>query len=253
MPQQLSVLILTYNEEENIAACIDSIGNLADELFVLDSFSTDKTVEIANSKGAQVSRRPFDNYSAQRRAALELLQYEWVLMLDADERLTPSLQEEIRTVLHENPGHDAFSIRRETFFKGGRVRCWSGGSVVRLFRKCKGNYATDKLVHEKLLVSGSVGRLRSPILHLTFRSFSQYLPKLQSYSLLSAREAFQKGHRASWISFLVYPPARFLKSYLLAGGILDGIPGVLIAGLSAYSSYLKYALLWEMQTEQKSG
>lgn len=253
MSQQLSVLILTYNEEENIAACIDSIGNLADELFVMDSFSTDKTVEIAISKGAQVSRRPFDNYGAQRRAALELLHNEWVLILDADERLTPSLQEEISGVLHGNPTHDAFSIRRETFFEGRKVRCWSSGSVVRLFRKSQGSYAMAKLVHEEVLVSGSVGPLRSPILHHTFRSFSQYLPKMQSYSLLSARVAFQKGRRASWISFLIYPPARFLKTYLLRGGILDGIPGLLIAGLSAYSSFLKYALLWEMQQEQKSG
>ena len=250
MPEKLSVLILTCNEEENIQECIASVGDLAGDLLVLDSLSTDRTVTIATSLGARIVQRQFDNYPAQRNAGLHLLENEWVLTVDADERLTPALREEIRSLLQTDPPLDAYRIGRDTYFRGRKVRCWSGGSVVRLFRRSKASYASHRLVHEELVVSGRIGTLDAPLLHYTFRSFSQYLPKMHSFSALSAQEAFQKGQRASWTGLFFLPPARFLKTYLLRGGILDGIPGLLIAGLSAYSSYLKQAMLWEMQNQR---
>lgn len=247
MAEKLSVFIATYNEESNIGPCIESVEGLADELFIMDNFSTDQTVAIARSRNAVVEQRPFDDFATNRNAALDRLQHNWVLVLDADERLTDALRHEIRQLLAASPTMDAYAIRRDAFFQGRRVRCWSGGSVVRLFRKDKARYSSDRIVHEELLVRGNSGRLREPLQHFTFRSFSQYLPKLHLFATMAAKEAYQKGQRASWIHLFFYPHARFLKTFVIRRGILDGIPGLLIAWLSSYSTYLKFAKLWELQ------
>jgi hypothetical protein len=168
------------------------------------------------------------------------------LILDADERLTAALRDEIARVL-SSPDATAYAIDRETYFCGKRVRCWSGKSVVRLFRKHKAHYNPEKMVHEELIVDGNVGSLQNPMLHYTFRSFDQYLPKVQSFTSLAAQEEFKNGNRTGLFKLLLYPPFRFLKTYLIRGGIFDGVAGLLIAWLSAYSIFLKHAKLWELQ------
>jgi glycosyltransferase involved in cell wall biosynthesis len=247
MPLKLSVLIPTLNEEENIGACIESVREIADEILVFDSCSSDRTNEIARSLGARVETRKFDNYSAQKNAALELLLYDWVLIVDADERLTAPLRAEIRTLLDGDAKHDSYSVPREAYFKDRRLRCWSTGSVVRLFRRGKAHYDAGISVHERLIVDGSTGKLQNPMQHYSFRSVSQYLPKVDRFTTLSAADAMKNGERSSALKLLFYPPARFLKTYLFRGGILDGTPGVMIAWLSAYSIYLKYAKLWDLR------
>lgn len=251
MPEKLTILIPTLNEEENLPSCMASIGDLADELLVLDNYSSDRTVEVARSHNAVIHQRNFDNFSANKNAALPLARNNWVLVVDADEHLTPGLREEIRGLLRNVPEHDAYAIRRDAFVCGKKVRCWSRDWVVRLFRKDKARYSTQTLVHEHLQVQGSIGRLRSPMQHFTFRSFAQYLPKLDAYTTLAAQEAHAKGQRAAFIELFLYPPARFLKTYLLRGGILDGAPGFIIAWLSAYSSFLKFAKLRELQDSKQ--
>jgi cellulose synthase/poly-beta-1,6-N-acetylglucosamine synthase-like glycosyltransferase len=246
MKTPLSVVIPTFNEAENIAACIQSIDGLAEEILILDNFSEDGTAELARTLDAKVHQREFDNYSANKNAAIEIAKSDWILILDADERLTPALRNEIEKVL-STPKEDAFAIKRDAYFCGTKVRCWSGKSVVRLFRKQKGAYDPSRLVHEELVVNGTTGALQNSMEHYTFRSFEQYLPKIQSFTSLAAREAFLKGQRTGWFSLLFYPPLRFLKTYIVRGGILDGIPGLLIASLSAYSVFLKNAKLWELQ------
>ena len=242
----LTVLIPTFNEAENIPACIESAKELASEILIMDNFSVDGTADIARSLNATVHQRAFDNYSSNKNAAMELSSCEWILILDADERVTPALRNEIADVL-TSPRADAYAIHRETYFCGKRVRCWSGKSVVRLFRKHKARYNPEKLVHEELMVDGAIGSLKNPMLHYTFRSFEQYVPKIQSFTSLAAREEFKKGKRTGPFSILLYPPMRFLKTYVVRGGIFDGIPGLLIAWLSAYSIFLKHAKLWELQ------
>jgi hypothetical protein len=242
----LTVLIPTFNEAENIRECIESVADLASEILVMDNFSSDETPEIARHLNATVHQRAFDNFSTNKNAAIELAACEWILILDADERLTPALREEIATVV-ASPTAEAYGIDRETYFCGARVRCWSGKSVVRLFRKGRAHYNLAKLVHEELAVDGRIGSLKNPMLHYTFRSFEQYLPKIQAFTSLAAQEEFKKGKRTGLLSLLLYPPMRFLKTYALRGGIFDGIPGILIAWLSAYSIYLKHAKLWELQ------
>jgi glycosyltransferase involved in cell wall biosynthesis len=247
MPENLSVLILTLNEQENIADCIRSVEDLAGEIVVLDSFSTDRTVEIASGLGATIQQRKFDNYTAQKNAGLELLRNEWVLILDADERLTDSLRNEIRSLNEKHSSAEGYWIRRETFFQGKLVRCWSSGKVLRLFRRDRGRYADGKLVHEELVLNGHAGTLVEPMEHHTFRSFAQYLPKIDAYTTLAAREAYQQGKRSSVIGLLIYPAARFIKTYFVNGGIFDGMPGLIIAWLSVCSTYLKFAKLWELE------
>jgi glycosyltransferase involved in cell wall biosynthesis len=242
----LSVVIPTFNEAENIASCLESAKNFANEILVLDNFSQDGTPELARTLDATVHQRHFDNFSANKNAAIELAGSEWIFILDADERFTPDLRNEIQSVL-ASPKNDAYAVKRDTYFCGRKVRCWSGKSVVRLFRKEKAAYDPSKLVHEELIVNGPVGVIDHALDHHTFRSFEQYLPKVETFTSLAAREAFQSGKRATWFSLIFYPPFRFLKTYFLRGGILDGIPGLLIAGLSAYSVFLKYAKLWELQ------
>ncbi|HJZ12265.1 MAG TPA: glycosyltransferase family 2 protein [Acidobacteriota bacterium] len=247
MREKLSVLILTHQEEENIAGCITSLGTLPDETVVLDSFSADRTVAIARSLNATVHQRKFDDYPSQRNAGLQLLQHDWVLVIDADERLTDALREEIANLLDSEPVCDGYFIKREAFFNGTRVRCWSGGSVLRLFRRNKARYRPERIVHEELLLDGTKATLKSTLEHHTFRSLDQYLPKMHSYSIMAARQAFQAGERSSLTALLFYPIGRFLKTYLLRGGILDGMRGLILAWLSAYATYLKYAKLWELQ------
>jgi glycosyltransferase involved in cell wall biosynthesis len=250
MPPTLSVIVLTRNEKENIEACLRSAGDAADETVVVDSLSTDRTAEIAERLGARVLKNPFESYSRQRNWALEHVSSEWVFFLDADERLTPALREEIRRTLHESPAYDGYWVRRETFFRDRRVRCWSGDTMLRLFRRTRGRYG-DKLVHEEVELRGKAGRLRAPLEHHTFRSFAQYLPKMHHFTALAAEDAFRRGRRTSWPGLALRPLGHFAKMYIVKRGFLDGVPGLLIAWLSAYSTYLKYAKLWERQTKAR--
>ncbi|MCI0601588.1 glycosyltransferase family 2 protein [bacterium] len=251
MSLALSVVIPTFNESQNIASCIQSVQDLAQEILVMDNFSQDGTPEIARLLNARVHQRAFDNFSANKNAAIELALNDWVLILDADERLTPALRNEIQNTLNSPAGADAFRIKRDAYFCGKKVRCWSGKSVIRLFDKRKAAYDSAKLVHEELVVrNGTIDSLLHPMEHYTFRSFEQYLPKVHSFTSLAAREAYEKGKRVSWFSLFLYPPLRLLKTYFVKAGILDGIPGLIIAWLSAYTVYLKMAKLWELQNSQ---
>lgn len=249
MNDKLSVLIPTLNEEGNISACIDSVREIADEILVMDNFSTDRTTEISRAAGAIVHQRKFDHFAANKNAGIELLQNDWVLILDADERLTPVLRKEIRDAIRK-PQAEAYAILRDTFFCGRMVRCWSGRVVVRLFRKGKARYNPERIVHEGLIVQGRTGKLRNPMKHYTFRSHDQYLPKIHLYTKLAALEAFQRGERASMSALIFSLPIRFLKNYVFSAGFLDGIPGLFIAWLAAYSMYFKLAKLWEMENSK---
>jgi glycosyltransferase involved in cell wall biosynthesis len=250
MSVALSVIIPTFNEAPNIAECIHSVKDLAEEIIVMDNFSTDGTPDIARSFPVNVFQRKFDNFSLNKNAAIEKASHEWILQLDADERLTDELRNEIKTVLNA-PGADAYRIKRETYYCGRKVRCWSSKSVIRLFRKERAKYDPARLVHEELVVNGGpIPTLQHPMEHYTFRSFEQYLPKVHSFTTLAAREAFQKGNRSGWLEMSLYPPARFLRTYFFKGGILDGVPGLMISFLSAYTVYLKMAKLWELQNSR---
>lgn len=226
--------------------------DLADELVVFDSFSTDRTVEIARSGGARILQNAFQDFARQRNAALDSVTTRWVLMVDADERLTPALCSEIADLLATPMDFDAYSIRRLNFFRGKPAPHWDGGLAWRLFRRDRCRYDPSQLVHEKLVVEGSRGSLRNLLEHYTFQSFDQYLPKLSHYSSLAAHQAFAEKKRARWYHLALFPPYRFFKSFLLNGGFLDGAPGLMIACLSACATALKYAGLQDLESMGES-
>ena len=242
----LTALIPTYNEEANIGECLASVS-WCDEILVVDSFSTDRTVEIARQAGARILVHDYINSASQKNWAIPQALHEMVLVVDADERVTPELRREIETLLGEGPKADGYAIRRVNFFLGRQVRHggWESDRVIRLFRRDRARYQ-QREVHAEVEAQGPVAQLSAPLLHYTFRSFAQYWPKIQRYSDWGASQAFREGRRAGFGSVLLRPAGRFLKMYLLRLGFLDGVHGLVLCMLSAFSVYLKYAKLWEM-------
>lgn len=241
----ISVLVTTYNESANIGACLESVGWAADRL-VVDSGSTDDTAAIAARLGARVVTHPYESAARQKNWALALVQHPWVLILDADERVTPPLASAIRAVIEADGPHDGYYLRRQSFFLGHPIRhCgWERDRVLRLFRAGRGRY-DDRRVHELLQLDGSVAELPPPLLHYTYRTFRDYLEKLGRYTERGAEDLRQAGQRPSLGALLVRPPARFLRMYVLQRGFLDGLPGLLVCSLAAGSVWMKYARLFE--------
>jgi FkbM family methyltransferase len=248
MPNKLSVVVTCKNEARNIGGCIISARQVADEVLVADSGSTDGTLEIIRHLGCRLIEREYITCGNFRNWAIPQAQHEWVFILDADERITPKLAAEIRAVL-ELPKHDGYWIKRRNFFLGHQLRfgAWKNDRCLRLFRRDMGRYsgATDH-VHAEI-ASGNVGRLREIFLHYTSDSYSQFLPKLSRYAMLQARDWDARGKRVRTAQLLVRLPLRFLQCYIWRLGILDGVAGLQVCVLVAYQSWLKQAYLFEYQ------
>jgi len=241
----LTVLVTTLDEAANIGACLESVAWAADRL-VVDSGSTDGTVAIAERLGARVVTHEYESAARQKNWALDLVQHPWVLILDADERVTPPLADAARAIVTSAGPHDGYFLRRQSFFLGHPIRhCgWERDRVLRLFRTGRGRY-DDRMVHELLQLDGTAGELPAPLLHYTYRTFHDYLEKLDRYTQRGADDLRRAGRRASLLALLLHPPARFLRMYVLQRGFLDGIPGFLLCALAAGSVWLKYARLFE--------
>ena len=237
----LSVLVITRDEAQNIQECLASVA-FADEILVVDSGSTDRTRELARAAGARVEEHPFESAGRQRNWALPLLEHSWCLVLDADERVTPELAREIeRTVAADGPA-DGYTMPRRSFFLGTPIRHagWGRDRVLRLFRRERGRY-DDALVHESLELQGRRAELEGALLHYTYRTLDDYLAKLASYTARGAADLQRQGRRPSLPTLLLRPPARFFRMYVLQGGFLDGMAGLLLCLLTGYSVWLKYA------------
>jgi glycosyltransferase involved in cell wall biosynthesis len=243
----LSVIIPTFNEEETIEDCLASVA-FADEILVVDSFSTDRTVEVARARGARVVQREYGYSAQQKNWAIPQARHEWVLLVDADERVSPELGEEIRDLLARDPRADGYWIRRANHFLGKRIRhCgWGTDRVIRLFRRDVSRYQ-DRQVHAEIDLPGPLPTLRHPLEHHTFRSWSQYWRKLDLYSEWGARQMLQEGRRTDGAQILLRPTGRFIRMYFLRFGFLEGTHGVILSMLGAFTVYLKHARLWEMQ------
>ena len=241
----LTVIVPTYNEQEMIGDCLQSVL-FADEILVVDSFSTDRTLEIARGLGARIIQREFNYPADQKNWAIPQATHEWILLLDADERATPALCEEIRRTLGEEPRVDGYWIRRVNYFLGRPIRhCgWGTDKVIRLFRRDVSRYK-DRLVHEEIDLPEPLPILEHRLEHLTFRSFGQYFNKLDLYSEWGAGQMYRKGRRANAIEVLLRPIGRFIRMYILRLGFLEGGRGLVLSMLGAFSVYLKYARLWE--------
>lgn len=243
--RRLTVIVPTYNEEEMIRDCLRSV-RFADELLVVDSFSTDRTVEFARELGARIIRREFNYPADQKNWAIPQAAHDWILLLDADERATPALCEEIETILAAEPRADGYWIRRINYFLGEPIRhCgWGTDKVIRLFRREVARYK-DRRVHEEIDLPEPLPVLTHRLEHLTFRSFGQYFNKLDLYSEWGASQMYSKGRRATAIEVLLRPVGRFIRMYFLRLGFLEGGRGLVLSMLGAFSVYLKYARLWE--------
>ena len=244
----LSVVLIARDEETDLPACLESVKDIADEIVLLDSGSTDKTKEIALSFNAKFSERPFDDFASQKQAAVDLATGDWILSLDADERVTPELAEEIREVI-KTERSDAFDIPFQVWFLGKRLRFGGLGREhhVRLFRAGKGHFG-GKQLHEGIVVEGTTSRTVNAITHIPYRNLNEYLEKMTVYTERAARKRFENGKRFH-IGYHLLPVWEFFMRAFLKLGILDGFPGILWAGLSAFHSWLKYAKLREIERE----
>ena len=255
MPGKLTATILTRNEAHNIGDCIASLAQLADEVIVLDSGSTDATREIARAHGATVIEGDgaWPGFGPQKNRALDHATGEWVLSIDADERVTPELRADIVAAMG-SASQAVYAMPRLSQFCGRFIRHagWSPDPVVRLFRRGAARFSDD-LVHEKLVFSGAAGMLGHPLLHYSYRDYSDVLRKIETYSSAGARQAFQAGKRATPGSALIHGVWAFLRTYVVRLGLLDGVQGFGVACMNAQASYYKYIKLWHLaRTAQAS-
>ncbi|MBI4349788.1 MAG: glycosyltransferase family 2 protein [Elusimicrobia bacterium] len=243
----LSVVVITKDEEHDLAACLDSVKGLAAEVVVIDNRSTDRTVELAKARGAVVRERVFDDYASQKQFALEQATRGWILSIDADERVTPELARELERLLAAGPAEDAFELPFEVEFMGRVLRFGGLGSErhLRLVRRGKGRFVGGGL-HEGLEVDGRVGRAAGRIRHVPYRDLDEYLAKLGRYTSLAAEKRHRAGRRSSPLDHL-RPCWELFARLVLKLGLLDGTPGVVYAGLSAFHTWVKYVKLRELE------
>lgn len=229
-----------------IEDCLASV-HFADEILVVDSFSTDGTLEVARKCATRILQHEYVNSAAQKNWAIPQARHDWVLIVDSDERVTPELAAEIKAIL-EAPQYDGYWIRRRNFMLGKEIRhgTWSTDKVLRLFRRDLGRYE-EKHVHAEIRLNGRVGWCREKLVHQSFRSLGQYLRKVDRYSTWGALNARDRGLRGTGWRIAGHSAGSFLKSYLLRRGFLDGTEGLIIALMEGYSAFLKYAKLYEME------
>ena len=238
--ESLSVAIITRNEASNIRDCLESVA-WADEIVVVDHFSEDGTADIARDFGAQVFQEPWHGFAAQKNIALERARGPWILSLDADERVSPPLREEISAALGRNRVIQGYYISRRNFFRGKWIRHggWFPDYTLRLFLKDAGKFQ-ERDVHERVVVTGRAEHLKHHLDHYTYRSVSDYLLRMDRYSRLAARELQKRGMSFSWTSSTLRPLFTFLKMYVLKRGFMDGREGLFLATSYAYYTFLKY-------------
>lgn len=246
MPK-LSVTVITKNEAAHIGAALASV-RWADEIIVVDSESTDETVALARQMTERVVVRPWAGYVAQKNFAASLASNDWILSLDADERVTPALAEEIQRAL-ANPVHQGYRMPRVTWHLGRWIRTtdWYPDEQLRLYDRRSARWA-GQYVHESVGVDGTVGRLQGEIEHFAYRDISDHLETIDRYTTYAARQMNETGRRAGLVQLAGHPPLAFLRNYIAKGGIRDGIPGLIISSLNAYYVFLKFAKLRELQS-----
>lgn len=252
--ERVTALIPAGNEAHQIADAVASVAWADEILVVVDSASTDGTLEAARAIPASRVRVESHEYgcsAAQKNWAIPRAIHPWVFLLDADERCTPALREELEALLAAGPDRDAYWIYRENRYFGRVMKHggWQTDKVVRLFRReCR---YQDRRVHAEIEGWKTVGTLRNPLSHETFRDWETYLVKLDRYTTWGAEQDFKDGKRAGTLSVVLRPAARLVKQYFLRLGFLDGIPGAIAAYLGVYGVFLKYAKLWDLARKQR--
>ncbi len=240
---RLTATLITFNEEQNLPRVLASLADLADEIVVVDSGSTDRTREIARQHGARVLSRPFTDFAEQKNFAAAQSSNGWILSLDADEELSPELRESLWTWKQQAPTGVAYEFARRASYLGGWIRHsgWYPDRKARLYRSDRAHFVGR--VHESLAVDGPVGRLDGGLYHYTARTFSEHVAKVDTYTTLAAEQLFAAGRRRWRLAMVLAPPWTLLHTLILQRGFLDGYRGWLIARMAARYVFLKYRKL----------
>jgi glycosyltransferase involved in cell wall biosynthesis len=246
----VSVTVITRNEASNIEACLASVA-WADERLVVDCGSTDDTVARATKAGARVVTRDWPGYAAQKNVAAAEAKHDWILSIDADERVTPELAGEIQHVLASEPSAAGYRMPRVTFHLGRWIRTtdWYPDPQLRLYDRRRARWQA-KRVHESVTVDGRVDRLTHDLQHYAYRDIAHHHATMDRYTTLAAEEMFDAGWRAGVFGLTAHPAAAFVRNYVLRRGVLDGTPGLIISAMNAHYVFLKFAKLWALAREK---
>lgn len=248
-PNKISVIIITKNEEQNISDCLNSV-KWADEIIIIDAESTDTTIEFARKYTDKVFIRKWKGYSDQKNYGLSLAENDWVLSLDADERVTDELKNEI--LYSDLTIAEGYKISRSNYFLGKLIRgCgWSHDYQLRLFKKSK-TKVTERMVHEGFVVDGKITELKYPMLHYSYRNFHDAVSKINKYSTLEAQEKYQRK-KVNGFTILLNPFIAFIQFFIFRKGFIDGTHGLLVSIMHAMTKMMMFIKMWELQKKNKS-
>lgn len=247
--KQLSALIITFNEEDRIEKLIANLS-FADEIVIVDSYSTDKTVElIKNHSQVKLIQHHFENFSKQRNFALTQVQHDWVLFIDADEIIPEKLKLELLDKLNNSTGCVAFKTYRQFYFKDKPLRFsgWQTDRVYRFYNRKNVSFEPTKFVHETLNIDGDSSTLKNKLIHYSYKNYSDYKLKMERYAKLRAQELYVKNLKPNFFHFTIKPLYRFFNHYVIRLGFLDGKNGYVICKLNAYGVKQRYVELKKMQ------
>lgn len=246
--EKISVIIITKNEELNIEDCLKSV-QWADEIIIVDSESDDRTIEIARKYTSKIFIRKWEGYSKQKKYALSLAGNEWVLSVDADERISEELQREIQS--GPDGDFDGYSISRKNIFLGKHITgCgWDNDYQLRLFRKTK-TRITDSLVHEAFIVEGNIGKLKNRMIHYSYRTLRDAITKMNNYSTLEAAQKY-KHKRVTPADFIIHPVAAFIQYFIIRRGYRDGRYGLMVSLLHSMTNMQIYMKMWELKKREE--
>lgn len=248
---KISAFVITLNEERDIGRALKSLS-FCGEILVIDSGSTDKTIEIAKSCGARVIERPWPGYVEQKRFGLEQCSGDWVLNIDADEEVSDELRAEIISAVSSTEDIAGWELSRVVFYLGKwwRKGGWYPEYRLRLLKRSKASWGGDN-PHERAIVSGRTSRLKGELRHYTYDNMTHHVRSLNNFAAAAAQSMHRKGKKFSVFSLIVHPPARFIKFFLIKKGFLEGFPGLLVAFFETGYVFLKYAKLWEIERKER--
>ncbi len=254
MREKISACVITYNEERKIRRCLQSLG-WCDEIVVLDSFSTDHTVEICREFTDKVFQHVWLGYVGQRNLVREMSSHQWILFIDSDEEVSPGLRDEILAEFNRGTGKlVGFEFPRQVYYVGRWIRHgeWYPDVKLRLFKKEFGRTEGQE-PHDKVVVNGPVKRLTQPLWHYTYDDIRDHLDTVNRFSGITAMQKHVQGASFWWTDLLFRPLIRFLKAYVVRGGFLDGAHGFVIAMICSFGVFAKYAKQWELKVRQHEG
>lgn len=247
---KITAIIPTLNEEIHIEEAIKSVG-FADEIIVIDSYSTDNTIALAEKHNVKIIKRKFDDFSSQKNFAIQQAKHPWIYVLDADERVTPQVEKEILEAVKNPDNNVGFHVHRSFYFAGKKINYsgWQRDKVVRLFLKEHCKY--QGIVHETIKTNGQLGFFKHKIDHFGYKNYNHFIAKIHQYGELKAQELHAKGKTVNAYHILIKPPFRIFSHFILKKGFLDGYAGLILATTQAYAVLTRYIKLWLLNRNVK--